>query len=76
MQLKNQQEMYNELSYYTLSHSDPSFIHRNIVDAFAAQTAGENTKPIKLFGDCMRSVLALSGASSWRLPISRQFRSI
>ena len=39
-------EKFYELSYYTLAHADPAFIHQQIVDAFAAQTANENTKPI------------------------------
>jgi hypothetical protein len=43
-----QEDLYNELSYYTLAHSSPDFIHQNIVDAFAAQTADIHTKPIKL----------------------------
>ena len=42
------QDAYNELAYYTLSHADPSFIHQEIVDAYAAQTADENTKSIKI----------------------------
>src|SRR5262249_18691090 len=42
------EEAYNELCYYTLAHRDPSFIHQDVVDAFAAQNAGEQTKPIKL----------------------------
>ncbi len=42
------QNLYNELCYYTLAHSDPAFIHQHVVDAFGAQTADENTKPIKL----------------------------
>jgi hypothetical protein len=37
---------YHELSYYTLAHSDPSFIHQHVVDAYAAQCANESTKPI------------------------------
>ena len=36
------QEQYNELSYYTLLHGDPSFIHQHIVDAYIAQTADAN----------------------------------
>ena len=39
--------MYDELSLYTLAHKNPSFIHQNIVDAYAAQSADETTKPIK-----------------------------
>lgn len=44
----NQQDYYNELAYYTLSHTDPRFIHQHIVDAFTAQTATEGTKPIAI----------------------------
>ena len=40
------QEKFYELSYYTLAHPDPAFIHQHIVDAFIAQTADENSKPI------------------------------
>ncbi len=40
------QDLYHELSYYTLAHPDPSFIHQHIVDAYAAQHADETTKPI------------------------------
>ncbi len=48
------EEQFSELSYYTLSHTDPSFIHQHIVDAFTAQTADKDTKPIKI-------IFALSG---------------
>lgn len=39
---------YEQLSYYTLSLQDNEFIHQHIVDAYAAQMANENTKPISL----------------------------
>ncbi len=42
-----QEEAFHELSYYTLSHKSFEFIHQYVVDAFAAQAADENTKPIK-----------------------------
>lgn len=42
------QDAYAELSVYTLAHPDPAFIHQHIVDAFVAQTAGLDTKPITL----------------------------
>ena len=45
---KSEEEMFHELSCYTQSHPDPSFIHQYVVDAFAAQNADENTKPITL----------------------------
>jgi hypothetical protein len=40
---------FNELSFYTLSHPDNVyFIHQLIVDAYTAQTANESTKRISL----------------------------
>jgi len=45
---KSEQEMFHELSCYTQTHPNPSFIHQYAVDAFAAQCADENTKPITL----------------------------
>jgi Family of unknown function (DUF5946) len=41
-------ELNNELAYYTLSHPDPSFLHQHIVDAYAAQCASEGTKTIQI----------------------------
>lgn len=46
--MNTDQDTYNELSYYTLAHGDPSFIHQHIVDAYAAQTLDEKSKPIKV----------------------------
>jgi hypothetical protein len=43
-----EQELYHELTYYTLSHRGSQFIHQHIVDAFTAQTANAYTKPIAL----------------------------
>jgi len=40
------QEAFHQLSYYTLSHKDPSFIHQLIIDTFAAQHADETSKKI------------------------------
>jgi hypothetical protein len=40
------QDLFHELSFYTLSHGDPAFIHQNSVDVFTAQHADESTKPI------------------------------
>lgn len=42
-------DLYNELSFYSLSHGGPDFIHQHVVDAFTAQTANINTKKIGLF---------------------------
>lgn len=41
-------DLYNELAFYTLAHPDPAFIHQLVVDAYAAQNAGETTKPIAI----------------------------
>jgi hypothetical protein len=48
------QEIYDELSFYTLGLGDEAFLHQNIVDAYAAQHVDEQTKPI-------RTVFALIG---------------
>ncbi len=65
MPSQSEQEAYNELSYYTLSHGDPSFIHQYIVDAYAAQHADEKSKPIKvafaLIGLCLHIEKHFSG---------------
>jgi len=42
------EDLYNELAYYTLDHPDPSFIHQHVVDAYAAQHAEADTKTIKI----------------------------
>lgn len=43
------QDQFHELCYYTLAHHNRGyFIHQHAVDAFAAQMADENTRPIKL----------------------------
>ncbi|MGB4837418.1 MAG: hypothetical protein WBP08_00365 [Saprospiraceae bacterium] len=45
---KSTEEFY-ELSYYTLGHKDMGyFIHQHIVDAYQAQTADKDTKPIAI----------------------------
>jgi hypothetical protein len=43
-----EREVYDELCCYTLTHNDPSFIHQYVVDAFTAQHASSDTKPIGL----------------------------
>ena len=39
-------DAYHELCGYTLTHGDAAFIHQHVVDAFAAQHAGGQSKPI------------------------------
>ena len=41
-----EEEAYHALSAYTLTHGDASFIHQHVVDAWAAQTAHAQSKPI------------------------------
>jgi len=44
----SEREAYDELCAYTAMRGDATFIHQQVVDAFAAQTADEHTKPITL----------------------------
>jgi hypothetical protein len=44
----NDQQLYDELSCYTLSLSAPTFIHQYVVDAYAVQHAVEKAKPITI----------------------------
>lgn len=43
-----ERQAYEELCCYTLAYGDAAFIHQHVVDAFAAQHADENSKPIGL----------------------------
>jgi hypothetical protein len=42
----NQADAINALWGYTLAHGDPAFIHQHAVDAFTAQTATAQSKPV------------------------------
>lgn len=42
----NEQEAYEEICAYTLTKGDPEFIHQHVVDAYTAQRASTQTKPI------------------------------
>jgi hypothetical protein len=46
--MASDQDLYHELSCYTLAHSDSSFLHQHIVNAYTAQHADETTKPIAI----------------------------
>jgi len=46
--MSSEQDAYDELRYYTLAHLDAGFIHQHVVDAFTAQHATVQTKPIAL----------------------------
>ena len=43
-----EQDAYNELYCYAIAHEDPTFIRQLVVDAWMAQNANEETKPIGL----------------------------
>ena len=44
-----EEEAYHEVSAYTLSLGDRTFIHQHVVDAWAAQHANAESKPIGVF---------------------------
>ena len=46
--MTSDQELYDELSVYTLTHPSPAFLHQHVVDAYTAQHASHRTKPIGL----------------------------
>ena len=43
-----EEDAYHELCAYTLTHGDPRFIHQHVVDAFGAQRATPDGKPIRV----------------------------
>ena len=44
--MPTEREAYDEICAYTLTHGDPGFIHQHVVDAWAAQHATKDGKPI------------------------------
>ena len=44
-----EEEAYHEVSAYTLTRGDATFIHQHVVDAWAAQQAHAGSKPIGVF---------------------------
>ncbi len=44
----SEQDAYDQLCGYSLMHGGPEFIHQHFVDAFAAQHATAQTKPIAI----------------------------
>lgn len=45
---RSEEDQYNELALYTLELRDREFIHQHIVDAYAAQHADPESKPIAI----------------------------
>lgn len=46
--MSTEEDAYNSLCAYTLSRGDANFIHQHVVDAYAAQSADEQSKPIRV----------------------------
>ena len=46
--VSSERDAYDELQCYTLALGDAEFVHQHVVDAWAAQHANEETKPIGL----------------------------
>jgi hypothetical protein len=44
-----EEEAYHEVSAYTLTRGDRTFIHQHVVDAWAAQRASADSKPVGVF---------------------------
>jgi len=44
--MPSEQQLFDELSFYTLAHGDPAFIHENSADAWRAQHVDETSKPM------------------------------
>lgn len=47
--MTTEEAAYHEVSAYTLTRGDRTFIHQHVVDAWAAQTAHATSKPIGVF---------------------------
>ena len=66
-----EQQAYDELQCYTIEHGGPGFIHQHVVDAWAAQHADEQTKPIglafALVGLCLHVERGFSGREVQRV---------
>jgi hypothetical protein len=60
------QQLFDELSFYTLSHGHPRFIHQHALDAYTAQTASDQTKTIAIFFALMGLYLHVEKAFTGR----------
>ena len=57
--MPSDQDLYNQLAFYTLELRDPEFIHQHVVDAWAVQHAGPESKPIAIVFGLIRLYLYL-----------------
>lgn len=61
------EELFHELSYYSLGHKDTEyFIHQHVVDAYTAQTASDETKHIAVIYSLVGLYLFLEKGYSGR----------
>lgn len=62
------EDLFHELTYYTLTRSREEFMHQYVVDAYGAQTASASDKPIRLvfalIGLYLQSSLAVVASRS------------
>lgn len=78
--MSNETDAYHALCAYTLPLGDPEFVHQHVVDAFAAQHADTDTKPVgltmPLVGLFLRAERGASGKEVQRMhmKIARQQR--
>ena len=54
-------QAFSDLSCYTVARQDPGFIHQHAVDAYEAQHAGGNSRPIAVVFGLIGLYLALEG---------------
>lgn len=79
--MPSEQELFDELSFYTLAHGDAAFIHENSADAWRAQQADETTKPMAVIFAVMGLYLYLEKGFTGRqvqlahMRMARQRRS-
>ncbi|HNC25121.1 MAG TPA: DUF5946 family protein [Opitutaceae bacterium] len=75
----NAAEAFDELCAYTLTLADPEFIHQQVVDAYAEQTATDRDRPIKvafaLVGLCLHLEMGFTGKQVQRAHMRLAARS-
>lgn len=72
-------DLFNQLSYYTLAHGEPRFIHQHAIDAYEAQHAKTTGSPISaafgLAGLCLALERGLNGRQVQRMHMRMGNRS-
>jgi hypothetical protein len=72
-------DLFNELSYYTLAHGDPRFLHQHAIDAYEAQHLRESgptiTGAFSLGGLCLALERGCSGRQVQKMHMRMANRS-